>query len=379
MDRTFKTILILGVAAFFIWSYGSLSSSKEITDDGRSNFKGEITKLISEETKTDDFGTSKVQVLEVVIEEKDGGIKTIKIENDETLIANARIFKEGDKVLVTHYRSEEGSDTYYISDYLRINVLTWLFALFIVVVLIVTRWQGLGSILGMAISFAVIFKIILPLILTGTSPVYAAILGAIIIIPGTFYFSHGISRKTSVAVVGTLLTLIVTGLLAIFFAKMGHLTGLASEELTFLKLETKNLIDFSGLVLAGIIISILGIMDDITISQASVIQQLKNAKISIKFTELYGRGMTIGRDHIASMVNTLILVYAGASLPLLLVFMNRSEQFSEVINYEFIAQHVIETLVGSIGLIMAVPITTLLACLFLKKTKEDIQGHNHSH
>jgi len=379
MDRTSKTILILGVAAFFILSYGSLSTSKEMTDDGRSNFKGEITKLISEETKTDDFGTSKVQVLEVAIEEKDGGLKTINIENDETLISNARIFKEGDKILVTHYRSQDGVETYYISDYLRNNVLIWLFILFILVVLVVTRWQGLGSILGMAISFLVIFKLILPLILSGTNPIYAAILGSLIIIPSTFYFSHGINRKTSVAVGGTLLTLIVTGLLATFFAKIGHLTGLSTEELTFLKIETKDLIDFRGLVLAGMMISILGILDDITISQASVIQQLKNTKTGIKFTELYGRGMTVGSDHIASMVNTLILVYTGASLPLLLVFMNHSEQFSEVINYEFIAQEVIETLVGSIGLIMAVPITTLLACILIKKTKENINEHNHSH
>lgn len=372
MDKKFKTIIVLGLSIFFAWSYLSLSNTTQSTD-GRENLRGEVTRVIEEKNNIDELGSSKIQVLEVEI----GNSKKVVIENDESSVKNGRSFKEGDKVMVTHYSAQDGSDIFYISDYLRNNVLMWLFILFLAVVIIVTRWQGVGSILGMAISFAVIFKLILPLILSGTSPIYAAILGSIIIIPSTFYFSHGINRKTSVAVVGTLLTLIATGLLATLFAKTGHLTGLATEELTFLKLETKDLIDFSGLVLAGMMISILGILDDITISQASVVQQLKNTKKGIKFRELYMRGMTVGRDHIASMVNTLILVYTGASLPLLLVFTNHSEQFSEVINYEFIAQEVIETLVGSIGLIMAVPITTLLACLLLVKTKENIHVHNH--
>ncbi len=316
-----------------------------------------------------------VQELRVKIEEGSQSGQIITINNDENFMVNRRVFEEGDKVLVVY---EKEQDYYYISEYVRSGTLGWLFALFVAVVIFVAGWQGIGSLAGMVFSFVVLLKLVLPLIISGTATVIAAILGAVIIIPMTFYSSHGVNRKTTVAIFGTLMALVIAAVLATIFADLGHLTGLASEETTYLKLSSIDKIDFRGLVLAGMMISILGILDDITISQASVVEELKGAKENIGFGELYKRSMQVGRDHIASMVNTLILVYTGASLPLLLLFMDHSQTLMQTVNLEFIAEEIIRTLVGSIALILAVPVTSVLAALVINKGDSD-EGHTHKH
>ena len=298
--------------------------------------------------------------------------KRVTILNDESFARTHRDFQVGDEVMLTENPVQE---TYYISDYVRSDALIWLFAIFIAIVLAVTGWQGLGSLLGMALSFMVMFKIVLPMIIAGGNPVTSAIIGAAFIIPLTFYSSHGFSRKTTIAVAGTFITLVLSGILAVIFADVAHLTGLASEEIIYLREATADAIDFKGLVLAGMIISILGVLDDITISQASVVSQLKGAKKSIKFSELFTRAMKVGKDHIASLVNTLILVYTGASLPLLILFIDSAQSITEIINYEFMAEEIVRTLIGSIGLIMAVPITTILAAFFIGKGNSEEHSH----
>lgn len=357
--------LILGVVFVVVLMMSGVFSSSD-SDDVKDEFNAEIVRVIS--------STETNQTLEVKLQEGPMKDQVKVIENDELYTENKRIFKEGDEVVVVHLPEQEA---FYISEYQRFNQLLYLFILFIVVSLLITGTQGVGALIGMGLSFLVIFKLVLPLILAGNSPVLVAILGAALIIPLTFYPSHGISKKTNIAVVSTLVTLVIAGLLATFFADYSHLTGLASEELIYLKIETFKDIDFQGLVLAGILISILGILDDITISQASIVQQLKLAKKNIQFPELFSRAMAVGRDHIASLVNTLILVYAGASLPLLLLFMDHENNFKSVMNLEFIAQDVVSTLIGSIALILAVPITTLLAAFTSTKGVKVEEHHFH--
>lgn len=361
--------IILGILVFFsalILFNLNITNQKE--DKSEANYVfGEITKVIETKKSETEFS----QKLEVQIKDNK---ENITIVNDESYSTHPREFNGGDKVMLA-FAEEIGE--YYIIDYYRTPILLILFGIFILVVVIVAGWQGLGALLGMLLSFLVIFKLILPLILNGYSPVMAAIIGSLIIIPATFYSSHGFSKKTSVAVFSTLLTLIFAGLISTLFANLGNLTGQSSEEVAFLSIETANLIDFKGLVLAGMIISILGVLDDITISQASVVRQLKSAKNNISLSELYLRSMKVGRDHISSMVNTLILVYTGASLPLLLLFMEKSQNFSKVINLEFISEEIIRTLVGSISLILAVPITTFIAVLVLSKSDCKEDGHNN--
>lgn len=163
--------------------------------------------------------------------------------------------------------------------------------------------------------------------------------------------------------IGTVISLIITTVIASSTVKSFGLTGLNSEEASFLQVSDKNTIDLVGLVLAGIIIGLIGILNDITISQAAVVTQLKAANSQMNVLTLYKRAMDVGRDHIASMINTLILVYAGSSLPLLLIFIGNPHPFSEIVNYEFIASEIAKTLVGSLGLILAVPITTIIAAI----------------
>ena len=212
-----------------------------------------------------------------------------------------------------------------------------------------------------------IFAFILPQISAGHDPIFIAILASLFIIPVTFYLSHGLSRKTTTAVAGTFIALIITGILATIFVNVTRLTGFSSEEAGFLQAEKGGLVNIKGLLLAGIIVSVLGILDDITVSQASVVHQLKKLSPNLTLMQLYSKAMEVGRDHIASVVNTLVLVYAGAAMPLFLLFIDSSRPFGQVINHELIAEEIIRTLVASIGLILAVPITTFLTAYFIKK------------
>lgn len=294
--------------------------------------------------------------------------KKITIENGNLPMSNLQKYKVGDELIINYIKDVEGN-VFYIADYVRHNSLFWLFVFFMIMAVIIGRWQGVTSLISMGISFLVILKFILPRISAGGEPVKIAIIGSLMIVPTTFLLSHGVNKKTATAIIGTFIALIITGVLANTFVEASKLTGFASEEAGFLQAYKPGLINIKGLLLAGIIIGVLGVLDDITISQSAIVQQLKTVNPKLKTRELYQKAMAIGKDHIASMINTLILVYTGAALPLFLLFIDNPRPFSEIINYEIIADEMIRTLVGSIGLILAVPITTFIAA-FLAKRKE---------
>ena len=300
------------------------------------------------------------QTLQLIV--TDGSIKgkNIRVENGDTQRVNVPEYKAGDKVIVTATKDFEGNDKYFIQDYIRRDSLYLLFFFFLVVAVVIGLKRGILALVGMAFSFLIIFSFILPQISQGRDPILIAVIASIAIIPVTFYLSHGINRKTTSAIIGTFIALVLTGILANVFVEAARLTGFASEEAGFLQNEMNGQINIKGLLLAGIIVSVLGILDDITVSQAAVVYQLKKLSPTLGFKDLYLHAMDVGRDHIASVVNTLVLVYTGAALPLLLLFVNSSRPFGQVINHEVIAEEIIRTLVSSIGLILAVPITTLL-------------------
>lgn len=269
-------------------------------------------------------------------------------------------YKTGDQVVVSQTFTSDGKTEFIITDSVRRSSLFKLLLIFVVLAIIVGKLKGVTSLLGMILSFVVIMKFILPQIYNGNDPISTAIIGAIILVPITFILSHGFNKKTLIAIGGTLIALFLSAALANLFIDEAKITGLSSEEAGFVSVFTEGRINMKGLMLAGIIIGLLGVLDDVTVSQASIVEQLKEANPKLKFAQLYRKSMTVGRDHIASMINTLILVYAGASLPLLLLFLDDSKTFSQVINYEIVANEVIKTLTGSIGLILAVPITTFI-------------------
>ena len=295
--------------------------------------------------------------------------KKIIVENGNIPLANQQKYRIDDKVMVSMSKDINGKTNYFISDYVRRDSLIVLFFIFIMVTILIAKWRGLMSLVGMGISFLVIFLFILPQISSGSNPVEIAILGSIVIIPISFFLSHGFNKKTFVAIAGTLVALIITGILSNIFVEAAHLTGFASEEAGFLQVVKQGSINMKGLLLAGIIIGVLGVLDDITISQSAIVFQLKEANNRLDIDELFKRAMSVGQDHISSMVNTLILVYTGAALPLLLLFVNNPHPFSEVVNYEIIADEIIRTLVGSIGLVLSVPITTFIATFVASRKK----------
>jgi uncharacterized membrane protein len=331
--------------------------------------EGEVTQIIEEKHITPPGAEAPqlYQKLEILVTRGSLKDKKIIIENGNLPLSNVLTYHVGDELVIHYSKDIQGDDLLYITDYVRRNSLFWLLLIFVIMVAIIGQLQGITSLVGMAISFLVIFTFILPRILGGSNPVEIVILGSLVIIPATFFLSHGINKKTGIAIVGTLISLVITGILANIFVEASKLTGFASEEASFLQAYVPGGINMKGLLLAGIIIGVLGVLDDITISQSAIVQQLKAANPKLGAGDLYKRAMAVGKDHIASMVNTLILVYTGAALPLLLLFVNTPHPFSEVVNYEIVADEVVRTLVGSIGLILAVPITTLIASLATEK------------
>ena len=273
-----------------------------------------------------------------------------------------REFRPGDTVLLSYARNADGTDSAFIAEYVRTPQLAWLAALFAVAIGLVGGFQGLRSLLGMAISFVVILRFIIPHILVGHSPVLVSVAGALLVLVATLYLAHGFNAKSSAALAGTVFALVLTGLLGQSFIEWTRLSGLASEEVTYLSNQTGAL-DFRGLLLAGLIIGTLGVLDDVAMSQASAVFELNRANPALGAAELVRRGMRIGRDHIASTVNTLVLAYAGSSLPLLLLLSTQPEPWGTLLNREQITVEVVNALVGSIGLILAVPFTTAAAAL----------------
>ncbi len=325
--------------------------------------EGRIEKITEEKTLTDGGVKRKYQKIDLFVEQGKLKGKRIEVENGKLSVIGTVEYEEADKVSVSVTKDENGRDVYFITDYVRRGSLYWLFGIFILITVIIGGKRGIASIFGMAISFLVIFLFVLPQILKGQDPILVAILSSLFIIPVNFFLSHGVNKKTTVAVIGTIISLALTGVLANFFVSAAHLTGFTTDEASFLQAAKQGAVQMKGLLLAGIIIGALGVLDDITISQAAIVFKLKDTSEKLSIWKIFSKAMDIGQDHIASMVNTLVLVYTGAALPLLLLFINNPHPFAEVINYEIIAEEIVRTLVVSIGLIAAVPVVTFLAAV----------------
>jgi uncharacterized membrane protein len=217
--------------------------------------------------------------------------------------------------------------------------------------------------MGMAFSIGLVFLFILPQIRNGRDPVGVTILGAALLVTVSTYVVHGFAPKAHAAVIGMVVSLTITGLLAWLFVGWARLTGFSVEESAYLVLEMGGQFDTRGLLLAGVIIGALGVLDDICVGQASAVFELSALDQDLRWRELYRRSLNIGRDHVAATVNTLFLAYVGASMPLMLAFMIYNEPVWRRLSREPIAEEIVRALVGSIGLLLAVPITSLVASL----------------
>ena len=270
--------------------------------------------------------------------------------------------KAGDAIVLS-YSPAVGTEvpaTYQIVDHERGRPLIYVLALCAAIIVIFGRLRGFTALIGLGVSFVVLLGFILPGILTGKSPLLVAIVGSAAIMFAVLYLTHGLSTHTSVAILGTLASLVLTGLLGAAFTATLKLTGFGTEESVYLSV-LQGTVDMRGLLLAGIIIGALGVLDDMTVTQASTVAELSQNGGS-RF-EVYRAATRIGRAHVASAVNTIVLAYAGASLPLLLLVVAGGRDVSDLITSEFLTQEIVRSAVGTIGLVAAVPITTALATL----------------
>lgn len=271
-------------------------------------------------------------------------------------------FTAGDDVVLLHNpQAEEGSPAYQLSDHDRSAPLLLLGAAFALAVIAFGRWRGVTALAGLAITFVLLLTFVIPGILAGEPPMLIAIVGASAIMLTVLYLTHGFTLTTSMAVLGTLASLTVTGVLSYAVIGIAKLSGITDD--SSFTLDMSLSIDTQGLLLASIMIGALGVLDDVTVTQSVTVAELAAANPSYGFRRLYRAGSRIGRAHIASVINTIILAYAGASLPLLLLFSIGSQPLGEVLTTPVIAQEVARSVVGTLGLISAVPITTALAAL----------------
>ncbi len=301
----------------------------------------------------------------VAVRLDDGSSVTAEIPNGP----GAPAVGPGDKVtLLVLDDGAGGPRTYSIADYQRGTSLWILGAVFALAVVAFGRWRGLTALLGLGITFAVLLLFIVPAILDGRSPVLVAVVGAAFIMLTVLYLTHGLTATTTVAVAGTLASLTLTAGLSALAIAFTHLSGIGDETATYLNI-TEGDVNMRGLLLAGIVIGSLGVLDDVTVTQSATVSELALANPAYGFRRLYGAATRIGRAHIASVINTIVLAYAGASLPLMLLFRTSGTPAGELLTGEMIAQELVRSAVGTIGLIAAVPITTALAAFIAARTQ----------
>jgi uncharacterized membrane protein len=248
-------------------------------------------------------------------------------------------------------------------DFERGRALLVLVCVFAFLVVALASWQGLRSLIGLGLSLVLVVGWLVPAILSGRPPLVAALVGGAAVMLVTTALTHGFGLKSAAAMLGATLTLVLVVGMSVLAVEAVHITGFSSEESAIIDTRAAGGISLHGLVIAGIVIGTLGVLDDITVSQASTVLALRRADPAMPARRLFGEGMTVGRDHLGATVNTLVLAYAGASLPTLLIFAGQETPFTDAVAYEAVAEQIVATLVGSIGLVAAVPITTGLAAL----------------
>lgn len=369
--RSLIIIRILAVVFSFGLLFPSTTSAQELRIDTVTTEKGKVMEVLSEDTRIisgldlpQTIQTIRAQVLTGESKGTD-----LVIENDYLMLEKGDVF-----YFIKNVRAEDGAVTYFVSEPDRIPVLAGLLVLFLIAVFWVGGKQGIRGLVTLVGSLVLIMGVFLPGLLRGFPPVLASlVVSALIIVLGS-YVTHGKNKTTHAAVVGMLLTIVITSLLAWVAVSAGKLSGLSSDEAVYLTVNTRGSIDMAGLLLGGILIGLLGILYDVAIGQAVAVEELGSAGAHLSPKEIYRRALRMGREHIGALVDTLAIVYVGAALPLLLLFfMNGtgSAGVLEILNREVFAEEIVRILVGSIGLIIAVPITTLIATRMLINKKPE--------
>ena len=343
-----------------------------------------ITRIISNTKNTDpndpdyDMSVQEAQVLFTSGPEQGHDVTASYFPKTQDASQN---LKEGEEVYVI--RTDDGATVgYNISEPYRLPSRWWLAIAFVLLVVLIGRYKGFGSLLGLAFSFAIIAKYIIPQIMSGHNPLLVCIVGAVAIAFVSIYVAHGFNLRTSLAVISTMATIALAAGIDWLVINLTNLSGAGSEEAVYAQFGQNGIINLRGLLLGGIIVGVLGVLDDITTAQAAVVDELHKANPKLKFKELYAGGLSVGKEHIASLINTLVLAYVGASFPLVLLFQNYQQPLAYIINSEVVSEEIARTLIGGSALILAVPLTTALAAYILGKRPVTAAEHasaEHSH
>jgi uncharacterized membrane protein len=391
--KQFKWQIILimaALAAFFAFPY---FTPVELPGNGFSTLgsdtvRADVTEIL-EEGKIDMGGHEQIyQIARVnILTGKYAGIPMEIDYGKRQIRSDDYLLKVGDKVMVSISKTPENVVNAYFVDFVRTTPILWLTGIFAVAIILLSGRKGVGALLSMIFSLYVIINYIIPHILIGEDPLLVSITGSIILLGVTLYLTYGWNLKTHSSVISMVLVLLLTGTLSALFVVFTKLNGTGDENVMFLMQAMETPINLRGLLLGGMILGALGVLDDLVTTQASSVFELHHVNPSYGFRELYKSAMHIGQDHVAATVNTLFLAYAGASLPMLLLFSLARGDYGYLVNYSFIAEEIVRTLVGSLGLIAAVPLTTVIAILFVQRAEslgkwEQVlgpEGSGHSH
>lgn len=377
--------LLYGIFLFLCVSLGTimlpvLTYAQSAETEQTQYFTGSVEEIIEEKKLSNE--EQYTQIVRVRILDTNEKVQVSAGTEQQPLSSSQRL-TVGKKIIVAQQQGPGGDTEFVVTDTYRLPVLWWLLGLLVLVVFLVGKWQGLGAFAGMLVSLAILVWYVVPHVLSGENPLIISLVGALGIGGVTLYLSHGFSIKTHISLAALYSVLVFVSLLTVASVFVGNILGLGSEEALFLQFGSTTTINLQGLLMGGIILGALGVIDDIVVSQVAVVFQLKAAQKNSDFSELYTRGLFVGKEHVASLVNTLALAYAGANLPLFLLFMlNKTTPSWVIFNSEAIAEEVVRTLVGSIGLVAAVPLTTLIAAFVAvrlpQKTLLKItDGHSH--
>jgi uncharacterized membrane protein len=332
--------------------------------------EGKVVQILAEERLQAGQGSPVTFVQTVLVAitrgERRGEQAQVRHGEQVAVTAENRV-QPGDRVLVDRSRDPDGNDVYAINDFIRWPALLTLALLFAVALILVGGAIGLRALISAGFTVLIIAFFIVPGILAGHNALLICILGTAALMTATLYLTYGWTGKTHASLIALTIGLVITGLLSQFFVNWARLSGYGSESAMFLNFSSGIQLNLQGILLGGIVLGTAGVLDDVTTNQASVTFQLKRAAPEFGWLDLFRRSMVVGRDHIAAVVNTLLLAYVGASLSLLLLVAAQAAPLSQMFNQAFIAEEIVRTLTGSLGLILATPITSLIAGAFAQR------------
>jgi len=370
-----KLIIVVSIfLSVFLPIYNTHSA--ELIQETHDIVRAQVTQIKSSTEKNVEGANiaTKEQVISIKILEGVDTNKNIELINDYIQL------KDNQKFFLNRIEKDTGDVVYSVADTNRLPILGGLFALFLLVVFFVGGKQGIRGLLSFALSIFCIVFLLLPGIMKGYSPLWVSFgVSGLIIIIGS-YITHGFNRTTTSAVIGMLGTVLFTGILAYVAVEWSSFTGMTSDESLYLNINTQGVLDFTGLLLGGIMIGLLGVLYDSAIGQAVFVEELYRSNKDISEKTVFKKALRVGKEHIGALVDTLAIAYVGASLPLFLLLQTTENFNLFVLNREMFAAEIVRILVGSIGLILAVPATTLVSVFFLKKYRgQEIHGHETHH